>query len=444
MSPRAPENIQDHLSIEELRQTWSLLDEEDRILGFKMVPYEDAEDFFLSLPSREQAELVASLPAGERRGWMRLLPPDDAADLAQEAPPRIREELLSLLDDVTRREVLALMAYAEDVAGGLMDTRFARVRPDMSVDEANSYLRRQVREYVGTLRYVYVLDDHQRLLGVVPFRAIFSAPAPTPIRDIMNGDVITVTEEMDQEAVSRVFQQHSLNAIPVVDDEGRMKGIVTVDDIVDVVQEEATEDIQKLGGMQALEQPYMSSSFLEMCRKRGSWLSVLFLGELLTATAMGHFEDEIARAVVLTLFIPLIISSGGNSGSQATTLVIRAMALGEIGLRDWWRVMRRELATGLALGCVLGGLGFLRVALWQQFSPVFGPHYMKIALVVAGSLLGVVTFGTLAGSLLPFLLRRLKLDPASASAPFVATLVDVTGLVIYFTIASMLLTGSLL
>ena len=445
MSPsRAPEPFEEHLSIEELRETWSLLSEEDRVLGFKMAPYEDAEDFFLSLPAREQAELVASLPAGERRGWMRLLPPDDAADLLQESPPRIREELLSLLDEATRKEVLALMAYAEDQAGGLMDPRFARVRPDMSVDEAISYIRRQVREYVGTLRYIYVLDEQQRLLGVVPFREVFSAPAATRVRDIMSTDLITVIENMDQEAVSRLFQQHSLNAIPVIDADGRMKGIVTVDDIVDVVQEEATEDIQKIGGMQALDQPYMNSSFLEMIRKRGGWLLVLFLGEMLTATAMAYFEEEIARAVVLTLFIPLIISSGGNSGSQASTLVIRAMALGEVGLRDWWRVMRRELVAGFALGSVLGTIGFLRIILWQAVSPLYGPHYLRIAFTVAASLLGVVMFGTLAGSLLPFLLRRLRLDPASASAPFVATLVDVTGLVIYFSVAIALLSGTLL
>jgi len=444
MSPRAPENFEEHLSIEELRETWSLLSEEDRVLGFKMAPYEDAEDFFLSLPAREQAELVASLPPGERRGWMRLLPPDDAADLLQESPPRIREDLLGLLDDATRKEVIALMAYAEDQAGGLMDPRFARVRPDMSVDEAISYLRRQVREYVGTLRYVYVLDEQQRLLGVVPFREVFSAPSATRVRDVMRTDVISVTENMDQEAVSRLFQQHSLNAIPVIDAEGRMKGIVTVDDIVDVVQEEATEDIQKIGGMQALDQPYMSSPILEMIRKRGGWLLVLFLGEMLTATAMAYFEEEIARAVVLTLFIPLIISSGGNSGSQASTLVIRAMALGEVGLRDWLRVMRRELVAGFALGSMLGAIGFLRIILWQAVTPLYGPHYMRIAFTVAASLLGVVMFGTLAGSLLPFALRRLKLDPASASAPFVATLVDVTGLVIYFSVAIALLSGTLL
>ncbi len=445
MSPsRASHDLEEHLTVEELRDTWSLLSQEDRLLGFRMTPYEEAEDFFLELSSRDQAGLVRALPPAERRGWMRLLPPDDAADLVQESEPGIRDELLATLDDATRKEVVALMAYAEDQAGGLMDPRFARVRPDMTVDEAISYLRKQVREYLGTLRYVYVLDEQQRLLGVAAFRVIFAAPPETRVRDVMHTDLITATENMDQEAVSRLFTQHDLNAIPVVDREGRMKGIVTLDDIVDVVQEEATEDIQKLGGMEALDAPYMEIGFLEMIRKRGGWLSALFLGEMLTATAMGYFQDEIAKAVVLALFVPLIISSGGNSGSQATTLVIRAMALGEVGLRDWWRVIRRELATGLALGSVLGLIGMLRILVWQAFSPIYGPHYWLIALTVGLSLVGVVTFGTFAGSLLPFILRRFRLDPASASAPFVATLVDVTGLVIYFTVASAILRGALL
>jgi magnesium transporter len=434
----------DRLTVEELRDTWSLFSPEDRVLAFKMVPYEDAEDFFLSLAARDQAGLLEALPSAERRGWMRLLPPDDAADVAQEVGPAPRDELLALLDEATRKVVVALLAYQEDQAGGLMDPRFARVRPDMSVDEAISYLRKQAREYVGTLRYLYVLDEQQRLLGVVTLRSIFSSPPETRVRDIMRADVVSATEDMDQEALSRLFAQHSLNAVPIVDREGRMKGIVTVDDIVDVVQEEATEDIQKLGGMEALDAPYMQSGFLAMVRKRGSWLSALFLGEMLTATAMGYYEDEIARAVVLALFIPLIISSGGNSGSQATTLVIRAMALGEVGLRDWWRVVRRELGAGLALGALLGTIGFLRIVLWQAVRPTYGAHAWPIAWTVALSLIGVVTFGTLAGSLLPFVLRRFKLDPASASAPLVATLVDVTGLVIYFTVAGIILRGRLL
>jgi magnesium transporter len=432
------------LSPAELRDVWMILTPDERFDGFRLLPRGDAEEFFLDLDARGHAELILGLPAQERRAWMRLLAPDDAADVLQAAPAEHREQLLGLLDERTRKEVSALLAYAEDEAGGLMNPRFARVRPDATVDEAIGYLRRQARGRLETIYYVYVLDEQQKLLGVVSFRELFSMDPAQRIRDIMHSDVVTVLEDQHQEAVSRVFAHHGLAAVPVVDSAGCMKGIVTLDDIVDVVQEEATEDIQKVGGMEALGAPYLDVAFGSMLKKRAGWLSALFLGEMLTATAMTFFEDEIARAVVLTLFVPLIISSGGNSGSQASTLVIRAMALEEIRLRDLWRVARRELGTGLALGGILGALGFLRIVLWQALLPSYGQHYLLIAATIFASLLGVVTFGTLTGSLLPFALRRMGFDPASASAPFVATLVDVTGLVIYFSVASAILHGTLL
>jgi magnesium transporter len=313
----------------------------------------------------------------------------------------------------------------------------------MTVDEAISYLRRQAA-HVETIYYAYALDDSQRLLGVVSFRHLFSAEPGKTVRDVMDTDVVSATTEMDQEAVAKIVTQRHLLAIPVVDAEGRMQGIVTVDDIVDVVEEEASEDIQKVGGMEALDEPYLEIGFWKMVRKRAGWLAVLFVGEMLTATAMGYFEKEIARAVVLALFVPLIISSGGNSGSQATTLVIRAMAVGEVRLRDWWRIVRREVSTGLVLGVFLAAIGLTRILVWQGIWHAYGPHYLLVGFTVAGSLVGVVLFGTLAGSMLPFILRRLGLDPASASAPFVATLVDVTGLVIYFTVASVIMRGTLL
>jgi magnesium transporter len=432
------------LTEEDLKDAWILFSPEDRALGFSSLPRDEAEDFFLGLPARDQADLVLSLPPPQRRSWLRMLPPDDAADLVQGAPPHERDLLLGLLDDVTRKEVTVLLAYAEDEAGGLMSPRFARVRPDMTVDEAISYLRRQARDRVETIYYAYALDDRQRLVGVVTFRDLFSAAPDRRVRDVMTTDLVSVGEDMDQEAVSRVFAEHDLNAIPVVDREGRMKGIVTVDDIVDVVEEEATEDIQKYGGMEALDAPYLEVRLPKMVRKRAGWLSALFLGEMLTATAMAFYEDEISRAVVLAVFLPLIISSGGNSGSQASTLVVRAMALGEVRLRDWWRVMRRELAAGVLLGSILGSIGVVRILLWQAIGHIYGEHFVRVALTVGTSLVGVVLFGTLAGSLLPFVLRRFGFDPASASAPFVATLVDVTGLLIYFTTASFILSGALL
>ena len=432
------------LAATELQEAWPVLSPEERLEGLRVLPHAEAEDFLLALPARDQAELILSTSPNDRRSWMRLMPPDDAADVIQEAPEEERENLLALLGDPTRKEVAALLAYAEDDAGGLMSPRFARLRPDMRVDEAISYLRRQTREGLETIYYVFVLDAGQHLLGVVSFRDLFSAAPDKCVRDIMSTDVVTAREDMDQEELSHLFKQHSFLAIPIVDAEGRVKGIVTLDDIVDVVHEEATEDIQKLGGMQVLEAPYLEADFGHMLRKRGGWLAALFIGEMLTATAMNYFEREIARAVVLALFVPLIISSGGNSGSQASTLVVRAMALGQLRLRDWWRVVRRELAAGIALGGTLAVIGFVRIELWQSLFGLYGDHHLLIALTVSASLIGVVMFGTLAGSMLPLVLRRVGFDPASASAPLVATLVDVSGIVIYFTVASVVLAGTLL
>ncbi len=437
----------DDFSPNDLRDAWPVLTHQDRVQGFRMLPVGTADDFFLSLEAGEQVELLTVITPGERRVYMRLLPPDDAADVLQTAePPEVREDLLAQLDDNTRREVIALMAYAEDAAGGLMNPRFARVRAEMSIDEALSYLRRQAREKVETVYYAYALDPQQKLLGVVSLRELFQSQPQNKVRDVMSKaeDMVTVLDSLDQEAVSHLFQEHDLAAVPVVDAEGRMKGIVTVDDIVDVVQEEATEDIQKVGGMEALDASYFETSFLSMIRKRGGWLTVLSLGQMLTITAMGHFADEIEKAVVLSLFLPLIISSGGNSGSQASTLIIRSLALGEMRLGDWFRVFRRELFTGLVLGGILGVVGLLRVTGWHYFFGEYGEHWSGIGLTVGISLLGIVLWGTLAGALLPFALSRLKLDPASASAPLVATLVDISGVIIYFAVATAILTGTML
>jgi magnesium transporter len=428
----------------ELYEAWPVLSSEERVEGFEYLSRDDADDFFLQLSTHDRAQLLFAMPLGERRLWMRLLAPDDAADLIQEAPVEERENMLALLDEATRREVKGLLDYAEDEAGGLMNTRYSRLRTDMTVGEAISYLRRDARAREKTVYYVFVVDPQERLLGVVSFRDLLVAPGDKLVRDIMRTEVISAPEDLDQEALSKLFMRHHLLMMPVVDAEGRIKGVVNLDDIVDVVQEEATEDIQKLGGVQTLEEPYLQVPLLRMIRKRAGWLAALFLGEMLTATAMGQFEAEIARAVVLALFVPLIISSGGNSGSQATTLVIRAMALGEIRLRDWWRVIRREVVTGLGLGAILASIGLVRILLWQGMFKAYGEHYFLVALTVALSLVGVVLWGSVAGSILPFILRGLGFDPASASAPFVATLVDVTGLVIYFTIAAAVLHGTLL
>jgi magnesium transporter len=333
--------------------------------------------------------------------------------------------------------------YPEDEAAGLMHPGFVAISPDISIEEAISQLR-QHAGHVEMIYYAYVLDDAQRLLGVVSFRELLAADRSKKVRDVMRTDYVSVSEDEDKEAVAQRLAKHRLLAIPVLDADGKMMGIVSSADLAGVAQQEASEDILKIGGMEALEGPYMEVTFAQMVRKRAGWLAILFLGEMLTATAMGYFSDEISRAVVLALFIPLIISSGGNSGSQATTLVIRAMALGEIRLRDWWRVIRRELMAGLALGAILGAIGVTRILLWHAARGTYGEHYLVIALTIGCSLIGVVMFGTLAGSMLPFILRSCGLDPASASAPFGATLVDVTGLIIYFSVASVILRGILL
>src|ERR1700690_4279120 len=442
--PPNPTPEREPLSLAEIRDVWPLLMPGDRIEAFLLLPRDAAEDFFFSITARERADVVLGMPSREQRSWVRLLPPDDAADLIQAAPTEKRDVLLALLDEPTRREVTALLAYSEDNAGGLMNPRYIRLRPEMTVDEAISYVRKQMREQPRTIYYGYVLDSEQRLLGVVSFRELFTATVRTRVAEIMKRQVTTIPDQMDQEMVSNKFSQSHLVALPVVDVEGHMKGIVTVDDVVDVVREEATEDMQKVGGVEALDAPYLQIDMRRMIRKRVGWLCVLFLGEMLTASAMGFFEKEIARAVVLALFIPLIISSGGNSGSQATTLVIRAMGRGEVRLGDWWVGVRREFVAGLGLGIVLAAIGFLRIVTWEGLFHTYGPQYLSVASTVACSLVGVVLWGTLAGSMLPFILRRFGFDPASASAPFVATLVDVSGLVIYFTVAATILRGTLL
>jgi magnesium transporter len=333
--------------------------------------------------------------------------------------------------------------YPEDEAAGLMHSGYVRISEEMTVEEAIVEIRKQA-EHVEMIYYAYVLDDKQHLLGLLSFRELISADRSKKVRDVMRPNYVFVPEDEDKEAIAQVLTKNRLLAVPVLDNDRRMMGIVTSADLAGVAQQEASEDILKIGGMEALEGPYMDVTFAQMIKKRAGWLAILFLGEMLTATAMGYFSDEISHAVVLALFIPLIISSGGNSGSQATTLVIRAMALGEIRLKDWFRVIRRELLAGLTLGAILGVIGITRILLWHTLRGTYGEHYGVIAFTIGLSLIGVVMFGTLAGSMLPFILRACGLDPASASAPFVATLVDVTGLIIYFSVASVILRGNLL
>jgi magnesium transporter len=428
---------------DELLDQWPHLRKSERVAQFRALPREQMDNFFLALDAKSQSDLVLGLPEGERRMVVRLLAPDHAADLLQKSPPSQREYLMGLMDDMTRQDARALLAYREDAAGGLMSPRFARLRPEASIDEAITYLRQEL-QHVETVYYAYVLDEQQRLQGVVSLKDLILADPKKTVREVMTTKLYKVLEDTGQEPIAHLLSVHDIQAIPVVNHEGRMKGIVTADDVIDLLREEDTAKIQKIGGMEALDGPYLETGLFAMIRKRAGWLIILFLGEMLTATAMSHYERQIEEAVVLALFIPLLVSSGGNSGSQATTLIIRAIALGQVRLKDWWRVISRELVAGLALGITLGVIGFIRIVIWQAAAKSYGEHYILVAVTIALSLIGIVTFGSLTGSMLPFILRRCGLDPASASAPFVATLVDVTGLIIYFTVAKLILTGTLL
>lgn len=431
-------------SFQYLLDHWSALTVSERRERFAKLARTDAEELFFNINPHDQAELIAEASPLEKRSWIRLLAPDDVADVIQELGPDRRDEILQLLDPQTRREVTALLAYAEDNAGGLMSSRFVRLRPNMSVDEAISYIRIQSKSQAETIYYAYVVEPDQTLIGVVSFRELFSAAPHKKIRDIMKTDLVKIPVGMDQEAVAKVFSQSNLLALPVIDEWSHIKGIVTFDDIASVLQEEATEDFQKLGAMEALDKPYFQTDFLELIRKRAGWLIILFISEMFTSTAMSAYEEHIRQATVLAIFLPLIISSGGNSGSQASTLIIRAMSLGEIRLRDVLRVFARELSTGVSLGLILALVGYLRIILWPWRSESYGPHYPVVAVTVAASVLCCVLWGTIIGSMLPFLLRWMRFDPATASAPFVATLVDVTGVIIYFTMAGFLMSGTLL
>jgi magnesium transporter len=324
-----------------------------------------------------------------------------------------------------------------------MTPHYIAVRPYWTVQEVLDYVRRHGQDS-ETLNLVYVVDEHGVLIDDIRMRRFLLADPRRRVSDLIDNRFTALKATDDRQTAVNVFRQADLAALPVTYSEGALIGIVTSDDILDVAEELATEDIQMIGGSEALDEPYMRIAFHRMIRKRAGWLVILFLGEMLTATAMGFFEKEIERAIVLALFVPLIISSGGNSGSQAATLVIRALALGEVRLRDWWRIMRREIFSGLALGAILGSIGFLRIAVWSAFFDLYGPHWLLVAITVGVALIGVVLWGTLSGSMLPLVLRKLGFDPAASSAPFVATLVDVTGLVIYFSVAAVILRGTLL
>ncbi|HTP02786.1 MAG TPA: magnesium transporter [Anaerolineales bacterium] len=448
------EKIEAHdlAGLRELTRNWRAADiadvmeplpAEKELIVFRVLPREQAAQVFSYLPTRRKRQLLRAMAHEEVAELLNAMPPDDRTSLLEEAPAAATLQMLNLLSPEERKVASQLLGYPEHSVGRLMTPDFVRIRPEWTVAHALEHTRRYGMDS-ETMSMIYVIDEKGKLVDDVGIRQIILASPNDHVSDLLDNRFVALKATDDRENAVALFQSTDLFALPVTDTDGVLLGIVTVDDILQVVESEATEDIQKIGGSEALDQPYMQISIPRMVRKRASWLVILFLSEMLTATAMGRFENEIAKAVILSIFVPLVISSGGNSGSQASTLIIRAMAVGEVRLRDWWRVMQREILSGVSLGAILGAIGFLRITTWALVFHSYGPYWPLIAVTVGLALVGIVLWGSLAGSMLPFLLRRVGVDPATSSAPFVATLVDVSGLIIYFTVAGLVLRGTLL
>src|SRR2546428_11891545 len=425
------------------------LPEDEQVIIFRVLPHTLAADVFEYLDFDAQQKLLHAMAHEQVVAILNEMSPDDRTAFLEELPSAAARQLIRLLTPEERRIAQSLLGYPEDSVGRLMTPDFIAVKEDWTVQQVLDYIREHGRDS-ETLNVIYVVDERGKVIDDIRMREFLLRPLGSAVRDLMERVFVTLNATDSRQDGRNVFRRYDRTALPVVDSSGVLGGIVTIDDMLDVAEQEATEDIQKFGGMEALDEPYMRIPLWRMVRKRAGWLVILFLGEMLTATAMANYQEELAKALVLALFLPLIISSGGNSGSQASTLMIRAMALGEVTLRDWWRVMSREVRAGLALGAILGTIGIVRVGAWaimgeQYFHrQPYGPHWPLVALTVGIALVGVVLWGTLSGSMLPFILRRVGADPAASSAPFVATLVDVTGLIIYFSIALLIMRGVML
>ena len=440
-------NLKDVVAYLHPSELADLLDElpaNEEAVFFRILPEALAAQTFEYLTPEKQLRLIRQLGQREVASLLNGIAPDDRTSFLEELPSQVLQQTLRLLTDDERTVASALLGYPEGSIGRIMTPYYVVVRPEWTVGRVLAHIR-QVGKKSETINHIYVESADNKLVDDLPISQILFAAEDVLVSVLMDNQFVALDVNDQQEEAIMQFKKYDRIALPVITDDGVLVGIVTADDMIDVIEQADTEDIQKFGGLESLDLPYTKTPLLDMVRKRAGWLVVLFVGEMLTATAMGYFEDEIAKAVVLALFVPLIISSGGNAGSQAATLIIRAMALNEITLRDWWRVMRTELFSGLLLGTTLGIIGVLRILVWQQTGLYdYGPHWFLVAATVGITLVGIVLWGTLSGSMIPFLLRRLGLDPATSSAPFVATLVDVTGLVIYFTVASVLLRGTLL
>jgi magnesium transporter len=423
--------------------------EDEQVIIFRVLPNALAADVFEYLDRDAQQKLLRAMAHEQVVAILNEMSPDDRTALLEELPSAAARQLIRLLTPQERQIAQALLGYPEGSVGRLMTPDFIAVQEDWTVQQVLDYVREHGQDS-ETLNVIYVVDERGKLIDDIRIREFLLKPLAHTVRDLMEKTFVSLSVSDSQQDALNVFRKYDRTALPVVDSNGILVGIVTIDDMLDVAEAEATEDIQKFGGVAALDEPYMRLSLWRMVRKRAGWLVILFLGEMLTASAMAGYEDEIARAVVLAVFLPMIISSGGNSGSQASTLMIRAMALGEVHLRDWWKVMRREFQAGLVLGCFLGVIGAIRVGAWSVIGEkyfhreLYGEHWPLVSMTVGLALVGVVLWGSLSGSMLPFVLRRIGADPAASSAPFVATLVDVTGIIIYFSLALLIMRGTML
>lgn len=434
----------DSLKFDEILNVLEKLNDEKQAIVFEVLDEYIAIKCFKVLPDKTKQSLVKKMHPEKAAKLLNSLPDDDLTALVEEMPGRVVNELLKLLSVENRRTLLSHLGYPENSVGRLMTPHYIAVKQNWTVTDVFDHIRHHGQNS-ETINIIYVVDDNGVLIDDVRMREFLFVDPATKVSDVMDHRFLTLPVNADQAEAIKMFRKNNRFALPVVDAKGIMLGIITIDDVLRLAEEEDTEDIQKIGGSEALDEPYNTISFFKLIKKRAGWLIILFIGEMLTASAMGYFQDEISKAVVLALFIPLIISSGGNSGSQASSIIIRAMALGEVTFADWWRVMRREILTGFTLGAILGVVGFLRIFLWQYLHVFnYGPHWQLICVTIFFALVGVVTWGTLAGSMLPIVLKKLGADPAASSAPFVATLVDVTGIIIYFTVAFSILRGTLL
>lgn len=422
------------------------LSKSDQIILFRLLSREVAKETFQHLSRLEQESIIEGLAAnvGKLAGLLNDLDPDDRTAFFEELPGTVTQRLMQMLSDDEREVATQLLGYPKDSIGRLMTPEYVAVKPYFTVQQALEHIRLFGRDS-ETLNVIYIIDDNWKLIDDIRIKEIILASPDEIISEFSDNRFVSLNAYDDQEMAVKVFADHDRVALPVTGTDGTLLGIVTVDDVMDVQEKESTEDFQKFGGTEGLDLSYTKTSLFEMVQKRAGWLVILFLSEMLTASAMAYYDEEIAKAVVLALFVPLIISSGGNSGSQAASLIIRAFALGELKLKNWWYVMRKEVFSGILLGSILGIIGFIRIFIWQETGLYdYGEYWLWIALSVSVSLLFIVLWGTLSGSMIPFILKKIGLDPATASAPFVATLVDVTGLIIYFSVAATFLSGKLL